>query len=1335
MVKKFLKRSIGLMLSVCVLSGSALAAAPNTYANENIFALSQTAEVFQTPQTSEPVKIIVELEDAPVLAYKSKMKSYSSTAEFFKSDTAKELENTLAENRKQVLKSLTRSNMDISIEREYSAVLNGFSAYAYPGDLETIRNTKGVKNAFVAGFHELIAPVDNSVKTTGSVPAIGGDIVGDDLGYTGKSTAVAIIDTGLDTSHEAFGSVVSPKYSMADIQEIRDNSKLTIGKLSISAVYKSEKIPYAYDYADVDTNVSGGNSHGTHVAGIVGANSGGVIRGVAPDAQLFIMKVFGDTSGGAYDDDILAALDDAVKLGVDSINMSLGSTAGFSEDAAKTVRQAYNRVEEAGIGLYCAAGNEYSAAYNNPAGNDLPKASDPDSGTVGSPSTYAAAMSVASMNNIETTSVYFTVNDRKIRYNDSAESAAKQFISLSGIFEYVDCGIGAASDYTGKDLRGKIALIRRAGEENGEILTFAQKENYARAAGAAAAIIYDNVDGELVSMSTDNNIPCIFISKSDGEYMCAAEDKRITISEDFIDTFKDSYSGRMSDFSSWGTTPDLKLKPEITAPGGDIYSILPGGLYGNMSGTSMASPHMAGAAAVMDQYIREEQNGLNMTQEEKTELANALMMSTAVPVRDERGVFYSPRKQGAGLVQLDKAVNSGAYLTNADGGRPKAELGDNTTGNYTFSFAVNSISDSAISYQPAVTVLTENTIITDGITYMAQNERELTSEEVSVTIPDRITVNPGDTENISVTISLTDKGKENLESEFPNGIYIEGYVTLTPVTDAEVTLSYPFLGFYGSWADIPLFDSNIYDNEKASLYEMQIGEFNNSDGGGYILGYNQYVSGTPVYSADKIAIQGGVTNRHVTAITSLLRNADTLTFSAEDSDGNTVYSETIKQVRKTYYMEEAFHTPMADKGWIPVDMWNTPLEDGKYIYTVTGTAGGKAQSVSFPIVIDSVAPEILSSTIEGSEWKLTLQDNHYIQAVCVTATGNSPLTDWIEPDAKTSNAETEIAFDLSNSAFRGLTQARIAMIDYAGNQFISDYYSLDSASVVYPESVTLNKSNIIMTEGDTTQLSASVMPENASNRTVKWSSSDSSVASVGDSGVVSALKKGEAKITAETVNGITAECVITVNEKQSQISPVIASVRAPSYVMSGSVLPFTFGLEKMVKVATVSFTFEKDAGMNYLNLSGQSGFTALGVKWNDDNTGIAALSYLRDGAGGSLTKDALSDIARIEFETNNTSGEYGIRLTGVSVSGYDENGKAVFFTTSIASERANISVSETSGYDLNKDGVVDLLDITYCQKFYRQTSNSDNWNNMKHCDLDQNGMIDVQDMIILLQVI
>ena len=292
MVKKNLKRLIGIVLSVCMsFGGIAIQAAPQEEKDGGLFGQSEVYEDFHNIQQDERVKIIVELEDAPVLSYKNKIKAFSSNAEFFKSDTAQELERSLEESRKNIVKSLTRSDMDITVDREYSAVLNGFSAYVDLGDLDAIKNTDGVKNAFVVGFHKLIAPVENDIKTTGSVPAIGGDIAGDELGYTGKSTAVAIIDTGLDTAHEAFGPISSPKYTMEDIETLRDNNKLTIGKLSISAVYKSEKIPYAYDYADVDTNVSGGNSHGTHVAGIVGANSGGVIRGVAPDAQLFIMKV------------------------------------------------------------------------------------------------------------------------------------------------------------------------------------------------------------------------------------------------------------------------------------------------------------------------------------------------------------------------------------------------------------------------------------------------------------------------------------------------------------------------------------------------------------------------------------------------------------------------------------------------------------------------------------------------------------------------------------------------------------------------------------------------------------------------------------------------------------------------------------------------------------------------------------------------------------------------------------------------------------------------------------------------------------------------------------
>ncbi len=1325
MNNNFSKRIASAFVSACFLISSSA-----------VFA--DTGDIFAAPSKNisktgenENIRIIVELEDAPLLSYGGEISTYSSVSDFLASTEAKNIEQKLEQSRKAVKKALVSGGVDLTVRREYSAVMNGMAVEANIGDLEAIRQTDGVKNAFAAEFYNLPEPVETYAN--GGVSAIGGDIVGEEMGFTGKNSAVAILDTGLDLAHPAFSSVNSPKYSKDDIEEVIKNNKMTIGKLNVSKVYINDKIPYAYDYADVDTNVSGGDSHGTHVAGIVGANSGGVVEGVAPNAQLLIMKVFGDSSGGAYDDDILAALDDSVKFGVDSINMSLGSTAGFSESAYKSMRGVYDRVKESGIALYCAAGNEYSSAYQNTAGNDLPKAGEPDNGTVASPSTYEAALSVASMNNIETTSVYLLANGRKIRYNDPAEDESSQFISLSGTFEYVDCGVGASADFAGKSLKGKIALIERAGEENGEALTFAQKEANAKIAGAAAAIIYDNVSGSLINMSTDNKIPCIFISKADGEYLCAQSDKRLSVSEDYVDNFKDTYSGKMSDFSSWGVTPDLKLKPEITAPGGDIYSTLPNGLYGNMSGTSMASPHMAGAAAVMEQYVRENKNGLNMTAGERTSLFNALMMSTAVPVKDENGIPYSPRKQGAGLVQLKNAVKTNAYLLNTDGTRPKAETGYNENGSYAFDFKAVSIGGSAVEYEPSVTVLTEDTVTENGIVYMAQKARELSNDEVTVTAPKKVTLAASGETKVNVKIELTEKGKAKLKSDFPNGIYIEGFVTLNPIQNGEVSLSYPFMGFFGDWQSLEMFDSDIYDDETASLCETRIGQFRNSDGGGYILGHNYYVDGSEEYNADKIAIKGNESGKNVTAAVSLLRNADKLTFSVEDSDGNTVYSESSSKVSKTHYSSEGFYTPMAAKGWEPFDAWNSPLDDGNYVYKITAELGGRAETKSFPIVIDSVAPAVVSSRIEGANWIVSVHDNHYIQGVCATATGNEPITEWIEPDAVKADAVSEIVFDLSASGFKGLNQAKIALIDYAGNTYISDYYSLSGASVVYPQSVTLDKTSLILTEGESARLNAEVLPKNASNRNVVWSVSDNGVAEVSSDGTVTAKKAGNTTVTAETSNGLKASCEITVNAKAQETLPVTAAVTSKRNVFTGNIIPFGFQIGNMKRVATVSFTFEKDSALQYSDLIGKNGFTPLGIKWNDDNTATVAMSYLQDGAGGSLTKTELSDAAEVRFKEISENMSVGIRLLDVSAAGYDENGKAVYFTTKIVEPTASTVISDKPDCDVNGDGVIDLLDITYCQKYYRKGSTSSDWNEFKHCDLDGNGLIDIQDLIIILQ--
>lgn len=1212
----------------------------------------------------ERVRIVIELEDAPLLD-SHKVSQYASVTDFLDSNAAQSAERKLERARKAVKSQLATKLDDVEVRYEYTTVFNGLSVEADYEDLEAIQDMPGVKDAYVSEVYQLIEPV-NETKLVDSVPAIGGDIV-KNTGYTGKGMVVAILDTGLDTSHEAFQNAVNaPKFTKQDIADKLASDSLRVGNVNVNSIYQSDKIPFAYDYYDNDTNVSGGNSHGTHVAGIVGANRGQV-TGVAPDAQLMIMKIFGDDGSGAYDSDIIAALEDAVVLGADAVNMSLGMTAGFSEAAATKTREVYQRVKNAGISLMCAAGNEYSSSYKSAGGTDLPLASNPDNGAVASPSTYDAALSVASMNNVKATAPYLLVGDRKIRYSDPAETASKQIASLGGTYAYVDCGVGATTDFTGKSLTGKVALIQRAGEENGEILSFAQKEKNAKAAGAKAVIIYDNVEGDLVNMATDGSIPAVFISKADGEAMLAASDKHVSFSKSYLAQFQDAYSGKMSDFSSWGVTPDLKLKPEITAPGGNIYSTLPGGLYGSMSGTSMASPHMAGAAAVMGQYITEEPDGTKLTLSQRTALSNQLLMSTAVPVKNESGLPYSPRKQGAGLVQLARATKAKAYLSSAEGGLPKAELGDSTNGSFSFSFQANNLSNSEIKYEVGVTVLTEDTVTENGKTYLAQSPRELGADEVTVTTPGTVTLRANGTAAVNVSLALTEKGKAALDRDFPNGIYVEGFVTLTPVNGGDtISLGLPFMGFYGDWSAAPIFDASVYDaDESPAVYQTMLGLFG-ADGSGYYLGHNLYATDNDRFDKNYIAMSNKTSNYHVTAAMAMLRNADKLTFSVTNESNTEVYKETLTNQSKTYYSssQQSYHTPMANTGFTGYTKSKfsaaKALPEGKYTYTVTATLNGKAETESFPLTIDNQAPEVVKSEVviqNGKRlWKVTVTDNHYVQAVCATL-GSKPLTGWYAPNETVEGAKSVVTFDLSDPAFDDLTQAKIGLVDYADNQTVSDYYSLTGGTVVDPEPT------------------------------------------------------------------------------EPEEEPVLASIQAPAFIQPGAELPVDFQLEKLKRVATVSFVFERDAALTGGTAKGKNGFTALGdIRWNG-NKGILMLSYLQDGTrGGSLTQAALTDVSRVVFKATAENGtNLGIKLTGVTVTGFDENGQAVTLLSNIKTPSLSIAVREGNSYDVNKDGTVDQLDITTCQRWYQARSGDSDWSNASVCDVNGDNKVDIQDLIDILQ--
>ncbi len=537
-------------------------------------------------------------------------------------------------------------------------------------------------------------------------------------------------------NHEAFSVMPTDgKYTKSDIANLL-KGKLSCGVTNADEVYVNEKAPFAFDYAHGDTNAEAvGQSHGVHVAGTVAGNNGDDFQGVAPNAQLMIMKIFADNSGSTGDDIILAGLDDAVKLGADSINMSLGSPAGFTEygdedeeetDGYLTYYGVYTRAEEAGVSLMIAAGNETSSTYYNPSGTQLSLAQYPDSAIVASPSTLAAAMSVASVDNAGYYKIIFSWLTAPVLLTTTAPTTTPSRTIIfwrrwtARPWNMCPSPVWAKRPtFDGLDLTGKVALIVRG------TINFDVKAANAAAAGAVARHhLQQRADGAFTPALTNYTIPVIGISKEAGEAMVAAATKTVSFSADYYGKAENPTGYQISSFSSIGPAPDLTIKPEISAPGGLIVSSVLGSndAYEAMSGTSMATPHMAGEAAVLRQYLKETYS--TMSNSDLGELATSLLMSTAVPSLDNgSGTYFSVRRQGAGVANVYNAILSGAYLSVEGSNRPKAEVGSSKDGSFTYTATVHNLTGEAKTYSVDTAALVETITEIDGINYMANSEK------------------------------------------------------------------------------------------------------------------------------------------------------------------------------------------------------------------------------------------------------------------------------------------------------------------------------------------------------------------------------------------------------------------------------------------------------------------------------------------------------------------------------------------------------------------------------------------------------------------------------------
>lgn len=609
----------------------------------------------------------------------------------------------------------------------YTIGTTGLSVTTQYGNKAALETMPGVDYVYVAPTFQL--PEDYSQDTgdtyqpmtSNATTMIGADVV-NETGFTGKGMKIAILDTGIVVNHPSFAALPEDKLTedsmtQESVDAIWDTLNASKTYFRNSSYYNS-KLPFIFNYDGLNFDVShatAGHDHGTHVAGISAANKtdSTSVVGVAPDAQLVVMQVF-SRGGGASWTTILAALEDCVRLDVDAANLSLGSGAGFTTSNDKPMLEVLNRFAETDIEILIAAGNDTNNAYMNLTGLNMSKAGNPDTGLVGTPSTYHAALSVASVDNDGADQLYFTVNGRQIGYVDTAVTATVKFLRnfQDQTVEFVAVpGYGVMSDYEGLDVTGKVAVVSRGG---GSEATFPVKQAAAQAAGAIACVVYNNIPGILNMQINDfqGAIPCISITQADGLFLKELGTGSLTVCNG--DLIRVKMDQMVSDFSSWGVAPDLTLKPEIAGVGGGIYSSrdpsIAGSNYGSMSGTSMATPQVTGAMAVLVQYLR---SSYDYTEAELRQVAANLMMSTANPVMFDQDREYSPRAQGSGLVDLVKATTSQAYLSSREvpEGRPKGQFGDDDekTGVYEFGFEINNMSsEQDLTYTFDSSVLTES---------------------------------------------------------------------------------------------------------------------------------------------------------------------------------------------------------------------------------------------------------------------------------------------------------------------------------------------------------------------------------------------------------------------------------------------------------------------------------------------------------------------------------------------------------------------------------------------------------------------------------------------------
>lgn len=1037
--------------------------------------------------------------------------------------------NQVNSNLDQQTKSLTNlrsSGVKVEVKRQFTKAFNGYSATVSFGDLDKIAADNNVEAIYPDG--KVQATDVNSINSmaAANLPGTGNSTL------TGQGVVVAVIDTGVDYSHP---DLLGPN-----------------GLLD-------RKFIGGYDFVNNDPDPYDDEGHGTHVAGIIAGsrdkNDPNVV-GAAPDAKILAYKVL-DSTGWGTDSQVIAGIEQAIYDGADIMNLSLGSANGFPDDPTA---EAINNANSAGVLPVVSAGN------SGPDYGD-------SMGTIGSPGTAMGALTVAAMDgNPAYPSINFTINytepavvpastpapegtDAKTA-GQTTEPApqtvslpldgfimANNFTALTGQYEVVDCGLGndpgAYLDAAGKSkVTGKVALIRRG------IAPFVTKLSNAKNAGAVAAIIYNlssqDVVYPVVLGDDPNLVPGIGVLKySVGldlqkKVLAAPPEAPVTLSFGASSVLDNPLKDTIASFSSRGLLPNYDLKPDIAAPGVNVKSLAPIQMSSNgmatMSGTSMAAPNVAGAAALL---MQAQPNWL-------PDDYKVALMNTA------RDLSYDAVTQGAGLVQAASAVQTKDLIYQYRWG--KIPSGNPTSaatyesGSVVFGAVGQDDPNRLVHWEmtgsngpSAVTPVelwdvdpstTENLVLTPGALYAMSGSRlagsPLDSNLITLKADGNLITNDG----YSVAVgdasgqSWTDINLQ-LQINDLNKLAPGDYQTVLNVSDSSTSAQVARIPVIFSVAVTDMFRNAVIEDPYISPFSggrwytgisfdmeqdidgLKVEVYNEQD---QFLGYNLLVNRANVAELQRYGYVLGNLNRG-----------------------------------KYWIYFEGFVTtdPTNGSGW-------TLLADGKYRLKLSALkkGGNSAWSGDWVdcnnlesrfgtgpwVTVDSSAPMIKLTQPAFNHWKTKDQQ------ILLTGTVEDPLFDQLTVNGETIDVQADThTFSKTMPLQSGVqTEFELMATDLAGNvdhQFV--VVEQVAGPVVPVTEVKLSDQALTLYQGEGKMLTATVAPDNATIRQVVWSSSDSNVVNVDRWGSVWAHGPGTATITATSTDNPTLSDSCTVTVKSS----------------------------------------------------------------------------------------------------------------------------------------------------------------------------------------------------------